>query len=125
MKIDPELEVYIDEDYIILVMRNLLSNAVKFSHPNGTIEFLAEEQADVILVHIKDSGVGIEEDKLKKLFDFGGNVSTPGTQNERGTGLGLILVRDLIDKWGGKLFVKSESGKGSTFTFSIPKTKPT
>ncbi|KUG25513.1 hypothetical protein ASZ90_004667 [hydrocarbon metagenome] len=62
---------------------------------------------------------------MKKLFDIGGNVSTPGTQNERGTGLGLILVRDLIDKWGGKLFVKSESGKGSTFTFSIPKTKLT
>lgn len=124
-RIDHDLEVFIDIDYLNLVMRNLLSNAIKFSHPNGTIEFSAKDAANETVVEIKDNGIGIEEDKLKKILDFGGDVSTPGTLNERGTGLGLILVNDLIRKWGGKFSVQSKVGKGSTFSFTIPKTNIT
>lgn len=123
IKIDPEMDILIDEDYLNLVTRNLLSNAIKFSNRNGRIDFIAEDKIDEVVVHIKDNGVGIEEDKLKKILDFGGDVSTPGTLNERGTGLGLILVNDLIRKWGGKISVHSKVGKGSTFSFTIPKTK--
>lgn len=124
-EIDPDIEAYIDEDYLNLVMRNLLSNAIKFSHPKGKVKFRVNESNNSITIEVIDQGVGIDVETQKMLFDLGQNVSTTGTLNEKGTGLGLILAHDLVIKWGGTITVQSELGIGSTFTITIPKTKLT
>jgi signal transduction histidine kinase len=124
-KIDTSLNIYIDEDYLNLVMRNLLNNAIKFSHPKSEINFIVEEKDTRIEIMLEDHGVGIESSKLDKLFELGHNVSTTGTLNEKGAGLGLILAHDLVIKWGGEISVTSSLGKGSAFKVTIPKTKAT
>lgn len=121
IEIEPELKVFIDKDYFNLVMRNLTSNAIKFSPTDGKIMIDAEVKNNYILVSVKDFGVGMDDEKISQLFELGSQKSTMGTMNESGTGLGLILARDLVKKWGGDIMVKSQVDVGSTFTISIPK----
>jgi signal transduction histidine kinase len=102
-------------------MRNLISNAIKFSHPGGNISIKTDVEGVNILLKVKDNGIGMDEQQLEGLFELGSKKSTRGTQNETGTGLGLILAKDLITGWGGKIFVESELNKGCTFTITIPK----
>ena len=118
---DSALTAFIDVDYFKLVMRNLISNAIKFSHPGGNISIKTDVEGDNILLKVKDNGIGMDEQQLEGLFELGSKKSTRGTQNETGTGLGLILAKDLITGWGGKIFVESELNKGCTFTITIPK----
>ena len=111
---------YADENLIKTVVRNLISNAVKFTL-HGLIKIDILEKPDNIEVSIKDSGVGIAEKESAMLFRLEKSQSSPGTSGERGSGLGLILCKEFIEKNNGKIWFESEVGKGSTFFFSLPK----
>jgi signal transduction histidine kinase len=115
------ITVFADKAMISTILRNLISNALKFTHPDGSITISAKVQKNEVLVSVSDNGVGISASRIKKLFRFEESQSTIGTQRERGTGLGLLLCREFVQKHGGKIWVESELGKGSTFYFTIPK----
>lgn len=114
------IKVKIDENMIKTVVRNLLSNAVKFTKPGGKIEVSAIRSESEVLVKVTDSGVGISPENINKLFDIGSGYFTRGTKNEKGTGIGLLLCYEFIEKHGGKMIVESREGEGSTFSFTIP-----
>lgn len=121
-KILPEsATVYADKNMISTVLRNLYSNAVKFSHPGGTVTIVVIEQQNELTISVNDTGVGIEKTRIDKLFLLDESISTVGTRNEKGTGLGLILCKEFVDKNEGEIWVESEVGKGSTFYFTIPR----
>ncbi len=111
---------YADENMIYTVLRNLISNAIKFTHPEGRILVISKGHADTVEVSVTDNGVGMRQEDVDNLFRIDVYHSTMGTQREKGTGLGLILCHEFMQKNQGKLFVKSELGKGSTFTFELP-----
>jgi PAS domain S-box-containing protein len=113
--------VFADKAMISTVLRNLISNAIKFTHLGGQIVISAEIRNAELILAIRDNGVGIKKESIDKLFRIDENHSTLGTQNEKGTGLGLILCKEFIEKHDGKIWVESEVGKGSKFCFSIPK----
>jgi signal transduction histidine kinase len=121
LQIIPETEVFADMNMVETVIRNLVSNAIKFSHKDGTIVISASEANEFIQVAVKDSGIGIKPEDLNKLFDKTASHTTYGTQGEKGTGIGLDLCSDFIEKNGGKIWVESEYGKGSTFFFTLKK----
>jgi len=101
------------------ILRNLISNAIKFSHPNSKIFLSAEKLNGKTTFTVKDQGIGIEREKLASLFTLN-KKSNKGTAGEKGTGLGLILCKDLVELNKGKISVESEIGKGATFSFTIP-----
>jgi len=103
------------------VVRNLLSNAIKFTHAGGTITISARQTATAVEVSVADTGLGIPETSLPKLFRIDTFYHKRGTAGEQGTGLGLILCKDLIEKNRGSIGVHSEVDKGTTFTFTLPK----
>ncbi|NJO89148.1 MAG: PAS domain S-box protein [Chloroflexia bacterium] len=117
--------IFADRDTILTVIRNLFSNAIKFTHKGGSISCEATkckknvEEDGFLSVSIVDTGVGISEDKIANLFTFGREFTTFGTNNEKGSGLGLILCKDLVELNGGKITVTSKKDVGSTFTFSV------
>ncbi|WP_366184414.1 PAS domain-containing sensor histidine kinase [Flavobacterium ovatum] len=115
------LVIHADKAMIEAVLRNLISNAIKFTPQEGTIIITAEEKENTYLISVADRGVGIENRNVEKLFKIDSSYSTLGTNNEVGTGLGLILCKDFIEYHKGKIWVESELGVGSTFYFSIPK----
>lgn len=112
--------VYADKEMISTVLRNLISNAIKFTPQGGCITILSEVKQNKVEVSLRDSGVGLSESSIEKLFKTDTNDSSPGTQNEQGTGLGLILCKEFIEKHKEKIWVKSELGKGSVFYFTLP-----
>ncbi|MFW5706968.1 MAG: response regulator [Bacteroidota bacterium] len=113
---------YVDVEMVNAVLRNLMSNAIKYSHPDSTIDIYVNEHSDYIEIGIQDHGVGMDPAQLQQLRDASQPArSTPGTQNERGSGLGMLLVRDFVEKNNGKFNIESEPGKGSTFWFTLPK----
>jgi signal transduction histidine kinase/Flp pilus assembly protein TadD len=114
-------EIYADKNMLNTVFRNLLSNAIKYSYPKKTIYFSSEKHPDFIHFSVKDEGTGIQEKKLNKLFSLEQNLSMPGTNEETGTGLGLLLCKEFVEKHNGQIWVKSTVGKGTTFSFSIPR----
>ena len=122
-EIDPSIDVYCDEQFLKTVLRNLVSNAVKFTGQGGIIKIEASEKGNFYEVSVSDTGVGIKKKDQEKLFTVGNTFTTTGTEDEKGTGLGLILCQEFVKKWGGKIFVESEPGKGSKFTVTIPKKK--
>jgi signal transduction histidine kinase len=107
---------------ITTVVRNLVGNAIKFTPTNGQIKIHASENQNETVVAISDTGVGMSEAVMKNLFRIDSKHSTLGTANEKGTGLGLVLCKDFVEKNGGRLWVESTEGKGTTFYFSIQKT---
>jgi len=115
------LFIYADYNMIMTVFRNLISNALKFTHRNGNIKIDAYENNNFIKICINDSGIGIGEEEMNKLFRIDVNHSTRGTDNEAGTGLGLILSKEFIELNGGKIWAESILGKGTTFCFTLPK----
>ncbi len=123
-QIDKNIFVNADKNLLFTVFRNLLSNAIKFSHKGGEISIQSKPVDNVgqefVEIAVIDSGVGIPEKALSKLFNVGESYSTKGTDNESGTGLGLILCKEFVEKHGGKIWVKSEEGKGSKFIFTLP-----
>lgn len=114
------LIVSADKAMVETVLRNLISNAIKFTPRGGSITVVAEKKQDSCLVMVSDSGMGIEKGNIEKLFRIDGNFSSMGTDNETGTGLGLIICKDFIEKHKGKIWVESEYGHGSKFYFSLP-----
>ena len=115
-----KLPVSADIDMLKTVIRNLLSNAIKFSNENSEVVVKMEEQGDMAVISVKDNGCGIDEEGQKKLLHTDTHFSTFGTNNEEGSGLGLLLCQDFVVKNGGKLWFTSKKGEGSTFYFSVP-----
>ena len=119
-KIPENSKVFADKYMLETIIRNLVSNAIKFTPKNGEIIVKTFIQDDVAQIIVSDSGIGIHSEDIKKLFSIDGNISTNGTDNEKGTGLGLILCKEFVSAHGGEIWAESEIGKGSTFYFTIP-----
>lgn len=115
---------FADSNTINLVIRNLMTNAIKFTNDGGQVTINAKDNGAEWLINVTDNGVGINPEVLEMLFDKTAPYTTRGTANEKGTGLGLILCKEFIEKNGGKIWVESEVDKGSTFYFTLPKAKP-
>ena len=112
--------VYADNSLTTTILRNILTNAIKFTHTNGKIIVSTQRKDDFLEVSITDTGVGIEPMNMDKLFRIDSKVTGHGTDNEEGTGLGLILCKEFVEKQGGTIWANSEVGKGSAFTFTLP-----
>ena len=119
-KIEHSAIAEVDKKMISSVLRNLISNAIKFTHPGGVIEIKLNQSESALKISVRDNGVGIEPANLKRLFKIDQSFSIAGTQNENGTGLGLILCHEFINKHGGSIWAESEPGRGSLFCFTIP-----
>jgi two-component system sensor histidine kinase/response regulator len=123
-----DIEAYIEEnsfitaDYNMIntVMRNLISNALKFTYPGGKVKVFSKRENGTYSLFVSDTGIGIGSDDLKKLFRIDVSHSTLGTENEEGTGLGLILCKEFIDKHNGIIEVESKIGEGTTFIVKLP-----
>ncbi len=122
-QINPETSVYCDENTITTVIRNLISNSLKFTEEGGSINISEQKNGDFVRISVKDTGVGISEPNLKKLFRQDQIFTKYGTRGEKGTGLGLLLCKDFVEGNGGRIYVESELGKGTTFHFTLPLSK--
>ena len=109
-----------DKGMVNLVLRNLISNAIKFTPEEGTITLDAKEDQFRIEVFVEDTGTGMRPDTLQQLIEDV-QYTTPGTANESGTGLGLMLCKEFLSRNGGRLNIHSQPGKGSIFSFTLPK----
>ncbi len=119
--LDNQARCYADQDMVQFIFRNLLTNALKFTRKGGTITVNGELKDDMVVITVTDTGVGIPESHLKKLFQIGNqNVSIQGTDGEEGTGLGLILCKEFVTKHGCDIWIESQEGKGSTVFFTLP-----
>ena len=109
-----------DENMLSATLRNLFSNAIKFTPNNGKVVVFAKVEDGQVEISVSDTGIGMDTQALQRLFNIETSFTTRGTQNEKGTGLGLLLCKEFIEKHGGKITLKSELGTGSTFTFKLP-----
>jgi len=116
-----ELIANIDENMLRTVLRNLIINAIKFSYKNDVINITTVDNPNEIIISIKDYGTGIRKDEIEHILNKDINFTKPGTDLEKGTGLGLIICKEFVQQWGGTLTIDSAIGKGSTLSFSIPK----
>ena len=120
--------VYADVNMVQSILRNLISNAIKFTPENGRVwvticDAKTDNPEKMVCISVHDNGVGISEERMKKLFDSKINSTTTGTANELGTGLGILICKEMAEKNKGRLWVESEEDKGSTFSFTLPLTK--
>lgn len=114
--------VYADKNMVNTVLRNLLTNAIKFTHRKGNIKVIVDEHdRENILFSVIDNGMGIDKNDIPKIFDLASHFTTRGTDSEEGTGLGMVLCKDFVEKNRGTIWVESEKGKGSAFHFTLPK----
>lgn len=118
--VPPELEVTADINMLGTILRNLVTNAVKFTESGGSVSVDAEQADGAVLFHVRDTGVGMTPPQVSRLFRIEHVHSAPGTRDERGTGLGLIICKEFVDRHGGAIEVESTPGDGSTFTVAIP-----
>ncbi|MDZ7740475.1 MAG: hybrid sensor histidine kinase/response regulator [Bacteroidota bacterium] len=114
------LNAYADDNMVRTIIRNLLSNAIKYSYEGGEIRISGAIEQGMTRICVQDSGMGISQRDQDKLFKIDVNFSMQGTASEEGTGLGLILCKEFVDRNGGEIWVESEKAKGSTFCFSLP-----
>jgi signal transduction histidine kinase len=112
--------LWADENMLKTVLRNLVANAIKFSNNGGKIEISVEKNPSNTQITVSDNGVGIDDYAQKKLFEIAQSISNIGTMGEKGTGLGLILCKEFIEKHKGKIWVESKVGIGSNFKFTLP-----
>nr|MBP9602167.1 ATP-binding protein [Lutibacter sp.] len=112
--------VYADQHMLKTILLNLITNAIKFTHPKGTIAVNASKKNSCIEITVSDNGIGMDTETLDKLFILQTNETTIGTANEKGSGLGLVLCKELIEKHGGTIWVSSILNKGTTFYFTLP-----
>ncbi len=121
VSIDENLCVKIDHNMIYTVIRNLTSNAIKFTGAGGQVSLTAHPNRDCwVEVSVRDTGIGISQENIEKLFRMDTHLSTPGTADEEGTGLGLILCKEFVENHGGKIWVESELGQGTAVKFTVP-----
>ncbi len=118
--IEKNIPVFVDEEMIKTALRNLVSNSIKFTPNAGTITISSNANGNNIQISVADSGIGIPENKISTLFDNSINYTSVGTNNEKGTGLGLKLVKKFVDKNGGRIDVESIEGQGTIFTITLP-----
>ncbi|RJP63985.1 MAG: PAS domain S-box protein [Ignavibacteriales bacterium] len=118
--IDQSYKIFADKNMLLTIIRNIVSNSIKFTKPGGKITLDVQSDEDHFIFSVTDNGVGIKQENLSRLFSLDNNLSTKGTNNEIGTGLGLILCKEMIEKHNGKIWVESTEGKGTTFYFTIP-----
>lgn len=119
-QIEDKQHVVADKDMLETIFRNLVSNAIKFTPANGEVILSMVKRNNHTVFSIKDNGIGISPEKIAELFTINYRHTTLGTNNETGTGLGLMLCKEFVEKHGGKIWVESEIGKGSNFKFTIP-----
>ncbi|OYT14686.1 MAG: hypothetical protein B7C24_17010 [Bacteroidetes bacterium 4572_77] len=117
--INNSINVFVDKQVIAAIFRNLISNAIKFTEEKGQITLNAVESGDFIKVQIIDNGIGMSEDLQNRLFMINENVTRSGTNHENGSGLGLLIIKEFVDKSGGELNVISKEDEGSTFEFTL------
>jgi len=115
-----DLVVIADKQMAATVLRNLISNAIKFSYPESSVFIQAREQDCAIVFSISDHGIGVAPEHSQNLFEIGNTFSSLGTASEEGTGLGLVLCKEFVEMNGGKIWLESELGKGTTFYFTLP-----
>lgn len=120
VRIQAEIEIKADRFILKTVLRNLISNAVKFTPQGGQIRISAHIDKNAVIIEVADTGIGIEAENLPKLWDMSTEYSTKGTNNEKGTGLGLLICKELIEKHGGQIWAESTKNVSSTFIVSIP-----
>jgi signal transduction histidine kinase/ligand-binding sensor domain-containing protein len=114
------ITVFADKNMIKTILRNLISNAIKFTHRTGRVEVKALIDNKKVEIAVSDNGIGMTKETIDKLFRIDANLTTYGTENEKGTGLGLFLCKEFVEKHGGKIWVESNPGFGSVFTFILP-----
>jgi two-component system sensor histidine kinase/response regulator len=120
VEVNPEMEVVADKNQLDLILRNLITNAIKFSYASGIIVIEAKPEPDnYIRVSITDTGIGMDPTEVEKIIHSNLHFSKPGTQNEKGMGLGLLLVKEFVELNQGKLNIQSKPGQGSTFSFTL------
>jgi signal transduction histidine kinase len=120
IQVEPyEATVHADENYLRFIIRNLVTNAIKFTHPGGGIIIGSSKKKGMIQIYIADTGVGMSDEAMQHLFDTDSKTSVKGTAGEKGTGLGLVLCKEFVEKLGGQIWVESQEEKGSIFTFSL------
>ena len=122
-QLDVNLKITADKNMLSTVIRNLVSNAIKFTKEGGKIEVIAIKENKEIKISVSDTGTGIKKKDIDKLFRIEEDFRTKGTKKEGGTGLGLLLCKEFVEKHGGQIWAESTYGKGSTFTFTIPVTQ--
>lgn len=123
-ELDKDIFAFADKNMLNTILRNLISNAIKYTKLGGHINISSYCDHKICEISISDSGIGINEQNIGKIFKIDESFSTPGTERERGTGLGLILCKEFVEKNKGEIWVKSEPDKGSTFTFTLPLPEP-
>ena len=119
--VDAGVSVYADADMLRSVVQNLIVNAIKFTRPEGRITVSSADKKSYVEVSVRDTGIGIESERASKLFNMNTISTTNGTAGEKGTGLGLPLCREFVERNNGNIWVESEPGKGSKFTFTLGK----
>ncbi len=117
----PDLFLIVDENMFRIIIRNLINNAIKFTPINGEIIIGFEDNESDIMIFIKDNGIGIEQIRIRSIFELSENRSTDGTKGEKGTGLGLLVVKEFVDKHNAKIEIKSQKNKGTEVQLTFPK----
>jgi signal transduction histidine kinase len=120
-EVEENIHAFADVDMINLVVRNLISNAIKFTNTGGRVQVKSNTEQNRVIIQIADNGVGISKASLERMFVKNENPTTLGTGNEKGTGLGLLLCKEFVEKNNGKIYVESVEGLGSTFFIELPK----
>jgi signal transduction histidine kinase/ligand-binding sensor domain-containing protein len=118
--VDEHLVIQADRNMLKTILRNLISNAIKFTERNGRVTVTAREVRREVIVSVTDNGIGLTPEKKAKIFKLDAGISSRGTENEHGTGLGLFLCKEFVEKHGGRIWVTDAEGKGSEFNFAIP-----
>lgn len=120
MNLQTQILVLADSTMLEIILRNLISNALKFTGENGEVIIQVSKNKDHVEISIADNGIGIPKENIEKIFSPDEKISTKGTANEKGTGLGLIITKEFVEKNGGKIWVESNPGTGSNFKFTLP-----
>ncbi|MCF8228842.1 MAG: HAMP domain-containing histidine kinase [Bacteroidales bacterium] len=113
--------VFADHNMVNTIVRNLISNAIKFTADKGLVNISTRILDEEIQVCVRDSGIGLPEDIVDKLFVMNGSTEREGTTGEKGTGLGLVLCNEFIKKNKGRIWAQNNNGKGATFCFTLPR----
>jgi signal transduction histidine kinase len=121
--VDDDITVFADNNMLSSILQNLVSNAIKFTPEKGEISINTKSEGKNMLFSVTDTGVGIAKEYIGKIFNTGDHYSTKGTNDEKGSGLGLLLCKEFVEMHGGKIWAESNQIEGTTFYFTIPLAK--